>query len=364
MQKKITIFIPTYNRPNRLARFFSYINLCLISNKIPLKLISILIVDGSEFESIEIKDSIVKLFGKGLNIELIRMPGRSLTERYLIGAKIIETEYVLTCGDDDLPDFIGINQWLQLEDNADKKMIFAGRYTNVYGLSLLNLITKNAERPYAGFKIENSSPLLRVSQYALANAFGVTSLAYSIQPIEIFINFWKDVNHEKLNFYYGGIELMHQTYLTAQLSINLADVNLIYRDFSYIGYTKVNQREAPTDDIYPYYGSAAVEKCVEYINFYCKTTPEDSAEIVKDILCMNKQIEKSKTLVQSNLENIISNKINCGLGYPQKEIEAAWRSTYFSCYPKIDALKKILILSIPSNMIIPLKTLKNSFTKI
>jgi hypothetical protein len=156
---------------------------------------------------------------------------------------------------------------------------------------------------------------------------------------------------------------MLQTYLSARLFINLADVNIIYRDFSYIGYTKTNEREAPVEDRYPYYGIAAVEKCMDYINFYCKVSRKDSEEIVKEIIYMNKKIEDSKIIVQSNLEKV-KNRINKNVsGYPQKEIETAWRNTYFSCYPKIQAIKKILILSMPHAIIIYLRNLQNIYFK-
>ena len=361
MKKKITILTPTFNRPNKLARYILYLSLCMKSGKIPLDSVKILILDGSEVNSIKNNFSITKLYEDGLNINLIRKPGYSLTDRILFGAKIIDTEYVLVCGDDDLPDFIGIHQWLQIEDDLNRKTVFAGRFTNIYGFSIFSLISNNAERPYSGFKIQNSNPLLRVSQYALANAFGVTTLAYCIQPTEIFLNFWEDVTNKKINFHHAGLELMIQTYLTSQLSINLSNINIIYRDFSYIGYKTLNEREAPTDDLYPYYGIVAVEKCIDHISYYCKVSYNNAKEIVNEIICINKNIEKSKKNVQSRLENINNKKNEIASEYPQREVIMAWRRTYFSCYPKLLAIKKILILSIPNAIINYIRNLNKIF---
>jgi hypothetical protein len=355
MKNELTILIPTFNRPERLNRLLLYLNLCLLSKKIPIHSIRFLIIDGTGAPNKIVSEGVIKLENSGLNIELMNQPGVGLAERYAIAANEIKTNYVLVCGDDDLPDFDGITYWLNNRSTTSESQVFAGRFTNIYGISILRLVVKHGERPFSGLKIKNPDPLVRIAQYSLANSFGVTSLSYSIQPSELFRDFWS-ARYDK-TYFFGGIELMHQIFLAGRAKIELSEHNLIFRDFSYIGYEIDSGREASAENVYPYYGESAIKKCCDFIVSFCGLTDSEAKKFVEEIIESNKALENSRQVVQSALEAMSSCKSARRLCATPPEVRLAWRRSYFSCYPKIAGLRRIIILSLPSKIIDYLKRL-------
>jgi glycosyltransferase domain-containing protein len=103
---KLTVIIPTYNRPEHLKKSIEYWGQSV--NKI-------IIVDGS---------SIPYLGDLTNNLVYQHFPGLNIFERLTEVIKIIETPYVVLCADDDFHGFNALNKCVSyLDDNVDYQSV-------------------------------------------------------------------------------------------------------------------------------------------------------------------------------------------------------------------------------------------------
>lgn len=346
MSKNITIIVPTFNRPRRLSRFLRHVLKSLITSGVPCSHLKIIIVDGSDSEC-ENNNRLVDLIaGHGVEIFFLRKPGMGFLSRMALAAGRVKTQSVMVCGDDDLVDFSGLESWFMESGEDAEDLIYCGRFTNVIGLSIFGVILDSIERPYYGFDITSKNPLQRVIQYGTANAFGVTSLAYSIQPAWLFKGFWDGVDGD--GYYYGGIEFMHQIYSMSRVGCRFVGKNIIFRDHSYIGYFREGIREAPASDRYPYHGESAVKKSIEYLMDFCGLGVDDAREAVESIISAHLSVLESRSELERNASIRGLRIVPETTVISSKNMKKVWRESYFSCYPLWPALKKMLALSLPN----------------
>ena len=91
----LTIIIPTINRPSMLRRTLAYYVRSDISSKI-------ILADSSNEESKNLNNDIMRDFSNKLEIEYFHVhQDTSVMKKISIATDMVDTEYVLTIGDDD-----------------------------------------------------------------------------------------------------------------------------------------------------------------------------------------------------------------------------------------------------------------------
>jgi hypothetical protein len=345
LDKHLTILIPTFNRAPKLRRFLIYLLEIESHYKTILNNVVFVIADGSDSVDKKNIQLVEQLKSLGLFVECHHLPGEGLKERYIIMSNMIKTSHVLVCGDDDLVDFEGVKHWLENKNSYSEEYIYAGRFSNIKGLSIFGLEIDCLERPYYGFEISSENAETRVLMYGVSNAFGITSLSYAIQPTSTFQEFWNITKDRQL--YYGGIEFLHQTFLSVRSKIIFSKKTLIYRDFTYIGYQPEDLREAPATDKYPYIGEESVNLAIQIISKYSFLDASRAEDIVKNILSVQTSVSQSKERLQyiykSKGHKICS---ECDL-ITLDAVRSVWFQTYLRAYPAKGAIKKFINLSLP-----------------
>jgi hypothetical protein len=348
LEKPLTILIPTYNRAPKLRRFLSYLLKIEAHQKIVLSNVEFIIADGSDKTDYKNNQLIDQIGELGIHIEYFHLPRVGLKERFIIVSREIKTNHVLVCGDDDLVDFEGVRDWLDNKNKFPVDYVYAGRFSNILGLSIFGLKVSCLERPYYGFKITAEDVEVRLLMYGVANAFGVTSLSYAIQPTLLFSEFWSMTKGRQL--YYGGLEFLHQIFLTARSKIIFSGKTLIYRDFTYIDYKSDKLREAPATDKYQYFGEEAVNQAVQIISKYSSVDSSRALNIIENIIDIQASVLPSRLRLQNMYTNQ-GNKI-CSRSdlITMAAIKSVWFRAYLETYPRKPAIKRFIILSLPACM--------------
>lgn len=349
LDKPLTILIPTFNRAAKLRRFLSYLINIEPDKKAVISNVDFLIADGSAEQDYKNDKLIEQLKKKGVGIKYCHLPRVGLQDRFIIISKKIKTNYVLCCGDEDLVDFGAVANWLKIRNKLPGDSVYAGRLVNILGLSIFGLKTSCLERPYYGFKVAAEDVKVRLLMNGLANAFGISSLSYAIQPTVLFSQFWSMTEGRVL--YHGGIEFAHQTFLAAKSKIYFSEETLIYRDFAYIDYKYDELREAPTTDKYPYLGEEAVNLAVRIVSQNCPADSASASEIIESIIDVQTSVLPSRLRFQNMFENYGSKICSEGDMVTVTAIKSVWLRTYFSSYPGRFAIKKLVILSLPAGIL-------------
>ena len=348
MEKSLTIVIPTYNRAQKLRRFLSYLLKIETHQSKVISLLEFIIADGSDEKDYKNSQIIAQLIKLGNNITYFHFPGVGLQNRFVIISEEIKTTHVLVCGDDDLVDFGGVRGWLENNEQLPDDYVYAGRFSNIMGISVFGLEVSGLERPYYGFNIGAEDVKTRVLTYGLANAFGITSLSYAIQPTFLFCEFW-DLTKDR-TFYYGGLELLHQTYLTARSKIFLSEKTLIFRDFTYIGYNYEKLREAPTTDRYPYFGEEAIQLAAQIVSTYSSIDASAALDVIENIIDIQTSILPSRLQLQAAYANQGKTLCSRSDSITVAAVRSVWFRAYLGAYPRNLAMKRFVILSLPDRM--------------
>lgn len=357
--KLLTILVPTFNRAQKLRRFLSYLLKVEVHKKNVLNNIEFLIADGSEATDYKNNQIIGQLRQLGMHIEYCHFPRVDLIERFVLISKEIETNHVLVCGDDDLVDFEGVRDWLDNKDKFPVDYTYAGRFSNILGLSVFGLVVSCMERPFYGLKLTSEDPEIRLLMYGTANSFGITSLSYAIQPTSLFRDFWSIVEGQQL--YLGGVEFLHQIFLSIRSKIIFSEKTLIFRDFSYIGYKSEKMREAPATDKYPYYGDKVVNLAVQIISDYSSADASRALEIIENVIDIQTSVLPSRLRLQGMYANQGSKICSCSDSISTAAIKSVWFRTYLEVYPRKLAIKKFIIFSLPASMTTFYKKIKSFF---
>ena len=91
------------------------------------------------------------------------------------------------------------------------------------------------ERPYSGFTILFDDVLARITSHRAVNAVGTSTLFYSVQRKDFYLEFAKLLYANEEGLYYGGQEFLHQIYCCIGGKVSFPDVPTIYRDLT-LGY--------------------------------------------------------------------------------------------------------------------------------
>jgi glycosyltransferase domain-containing protein len=359
--KKLSILVPTYNRPEKLRRFLSYINSCTSAQIIP-SFIEILIGDGSTPEmQADTHQETKKFLYNNDSVTHYGLPNETFESRMIFLLKRSSAPYILVIGDDDLPIFDAIESLIVEFEKDILISAVAGRFLNVTEFTATKLMLSVAERPYSGFSL-TSTPLSRVISYASLNGLGITSLSYAMQRREHALKFFQLIKDK--DFYFGGIEFFHQLFTCVTGHVIFVNHPLVLRDFTYIGYQRYKKREAPVTDAVPYAGLAAIEFAALFLAEEVDINASDAFAIVLSLFKLPEQLSTSKFIVQENLKYLQVPSLN---HLTLKIATAAWLETYKQCYPEYsprkEKIKHRIHQILPSRLKTLLKVLWNLHKK-
>ena len=298
---RLSILIPTCNRHNKLLRLLHHLMLQFQDNtnlfeKFDLEII---IADGSDKNQFYLYDderfsnkiSYLQNFSK---VKILLLNGVSLNNRLRDLFKSSSGDYVILLGDDDLIILENLYFLLTKFANNSIDQTITGRLINIKGLSLFGLRYDTSERPYYGVTLENKDPVVRLSQYFTLNALGTNCIAYSIQSRNIFSKYVDNITDK---MFHGGLEMLHQVVSILNGPIVLSDVPIIFRDFTYLDYKIDNMREAPDSDIYPYFGTNAINSAVRLISNATGKDINHSLDLINNLINSMKLLQSSRRQV-------------------------------------------------------------------
>lgn len=299
---KLSLLVPTFNRPKKIARLFRYLKYCFETNLMQ-NVSEVIVADGSTRSmAINTKSLIMSELPLGLSekTNYITLDGSPLLNRLGILALEASENAILYSGDDDFPDFFHLDTHLGLMNNDKDLHTIAGCYSNiVFDKESKKLVLSSAERPYHSLLINHPSPVVRILQYFTLDSVGTASLSYGILRRERFVEFYRSLSQKE--YYYGGVEHMQKYHALSEGFAFLSPFSAIIRDFLYHNYVIEAMREAPNDDPYPYHGISAVTKCAEILAAAANLSTVESFDVVNYQLKSSAAIVKSRTEVQMRL---------------------------------------------------------------
>ena len=327
--KRVSILVPTYNRPAKLYRFLDYFNRLALDGKIP-QFVEVIVADGSDAELQTQTHNLTKSYVLSPNyaLRLLSVPGLQFVDRMKLLAESAEGDYVLYVGDDDLPIFDGIEKSIQKLDNEPELAAIAGRFINITGFGLNKLCLSMAERPYSGFRLDSPDKLVRLGALVALNSVGLSSLTYSLQRKNNAIDHYEIVSKHQL--FHGGLEFVHQVHTTIKGDIYFTNTPFIYRDFTFIGYGLHEVREAPDADDFPYLGRDAVRLAASFISDGSELSADDAFDVIASLVETMWALQESRQVASVELES---------LPIPHVEkttvmaMTNAWYTTLKECYP-------------------------------
>jgi len=296
----LSLLLPTYHRPARLARSLSYLVLQIDKDLFHWLGLEIIIADGYVDPELDVlKNPDVKAcleeLEKHCKVKVLRHPGVSLSERQYKLAECASGHFVMLLGDDDLIILGNCRKLLEQFGDLKTASTISGRLINIAGLSLRGLRYDISERPYAGYSLDHPLPLVRIAQYFSLNAVGTNALAYSIQPRELFLRYAESAVEG--SFFFGGLEIIHQVISLISGPAFISELPLIFRDFTYLDYKVDPLREAPSTDSYPYYGSEAIRLITKLIFESTNLSEGESLAFVESILKQSKDLQAPRMQV-------------------------------------------------------------------
>lgn len=344
--KKLSVLIPTYNRPAKLARLLYYLNRLASEGKVP-DFAEVIIADGSQDElQAQSHDSTCNYFSKPLyHLRILSVPNVSLVNRMKLLAETAEGDYVLCVGDDDLPIFDSMETSMEKLDKQPSLSAVAGRFINIKGFGINRLCLSVAERPYSGFSLTSPNALTRLGALIALNSVGVSSLSYAMQRRATAIDHYNVVSREKI--FYGGLEFVHQIHTTMAGGIHFDSAPSIYRDFSYIGYSQDSEREAPDSDDFPYIGRDAVRIAASFITDGAGIPSEEAFGLVAELFKSAQQIQESRQAATVELETLPLPVVEPAT---LMSVTAAWYATLEKCYPGEHVKMRRLLGSLPPSI--------------
>ena len=125
--KKLSILVPTYNRPAKLSRFLFYLNKLALEKRIP-DFVEVVIADGS-YTALQAQthDLTNNFFLNPLySLRLLSVPEVSFVDRLKLLSESARGDYVLYIGDDDLPIFDSMNASIEKLDKQQSLSAVAG----------------------------------------------------------------------------------------------------------------------------------------------------------------------------------------------------------------------------------------------
>ena len=298
-----SLLIPTFHRPARLARCLHHLSLQFEAALFDSLKLEIIIADGFDNPELNIlKNENVNIYLEQLanycKISVLSLPNISLSQRiYQLSLKATN-DNVMLLGDDDLIILKNCESLLEDHDDIPHPRTISGRLLNITGLKLNNVDFNVQERPYVGYTLDHPSGIVRISQYFALNAVGTNALAYSIQSKEILCQY--SLEATKKDFFYGGLEMLHQTISLLKGPVFISEKPLLFRDFTYLDYNIDPQREAPDSDQYPYHGLDAVLALTGLIADEKEMNQEQARLLVDSILLTTRDLQKSRTSVRDS----------------------------------------------------------------
>jgi len=327
--RKLSVLVPTYNRPAKLSRFLYYLNGLALERKIP-DFVEVIVADGSHAELQAQAHSLTSnYFLKPLYyLRVLSVPEVSFVDRMKLLAESAEGDYVLYIGDDDLPIFDSMEASIEKLDKQPSLSAVAGRFINITGFGINKLCLSMAERPYSGFGLTSPNALTRLGTLIALNSVGVSSLTYALQRRGTVIDHYDIVSREQI--FHGGLEFVHQVYTTMAGGIYFENVPFIYRDFTFIGYIPHSDREAPDSDDFPYIGRNAVTLAASIISDRSGLSNEEAFELIAGLIENVLQIQESRQAASVELETLAIPFVEPAT---LKAATAAWYTTLEKCYP-------------------------------
>lgn len=344
--QKLSILVPTYNRPARLSRLLYYLNSLAFKGGVP-DFVEVIIADGSNAElQAQFHDDTMNYFMKPLyDLRILSVPNVSFVDRMKLLAEAAKGDYLLYVGDDDLPIFDGMEASMDKLDKQRSLSAVAGRFINITGFGISKLCFSVAERPYSGFGLTNPNTLTRLGTLIALNSVGISSLTYAMQRRETVIGHYDMVSREQIS--HGGLEFVHQIHTIMMGGIYFENTPFIYRDYTFIGYRQHSEREAPESDDFPYIGRNAVTFAASMIADRSRLSNEEAFQLVAELFKNAQQIQESRQAASVKLETlpipfVKSETLNAAT--------ASWYASLGKCYPGAYVNLRRLFGSLPHSL--------------
>ena len=148
----------------------------------------------------------------------------------------------------------------------------------------------------------------------------------------------------KQQLFHGGLEFVHQVHTAVKGGIHFTDIPFIYRDFTFIGYTAHDAREASDIDDFPYLGREAVRLAASFVSDGSNLSSDDAFDVIAELVGTMWALQKSRQVAAEHLE--------C-LPVPHVEeltflaMRDAWFTTLKDCYPNDNVNLRRFLGSLP-----------------
>jgi len=169
LKEKVTVVIPTNNRPTYLKRALDY------WSKLSM---NILVADSS---TVKYTQTILK------DIKYFHYPHWSFNEKMVDILNKIDTEYAVLCADDDFITRVGLQKSVEFLDNNNDYVIAHGKYI-LFNQSKKNYSTLIWRSIYSANSIENNLPSERLFEHL---AYYSIPTSYAVHRTSIFKSIWK-----------------------------------------------------------------------------------------------------------------------------------------------------------------------------
>jgi len=307
----LSLLIPTYHRPAKLARLLHHLTLQLDLDLSKALNFELIIADGYTDKNLSIlanKDvnKFLKILKNFCKVEVLTSSGLSISRRIHQLTESSNNPYLMLLGDDDLVILKNCLILIEKKLKRESDITIAGRLVNITGLGIKGVRFNVIERPYVGFDLNHISPIVRIAQYFTLNAIGTTALFYSIQSKNVLQNYNKIAI--KRDYYGGGLEFIHQINSLIRGPVIISEIPLIFRDFTYLDYKEDSMRVAPDTDEYPYYGLEAINAISKIISEVSDLDVNSAKSFIDSIINLTKDLEKSRNEIEKN--QIFPLKIN------------------------------------------------------
>ncbi len=278
LSPKLSILIPTWKRYPGLLRHLLYFQYLVNSNGsfrandfFLSHEVEVIIADGtpSGFDNIGYEQcrQALDLLSKSISIAYHYLPDLDYITRINFLANSASSPYVIVCGDDDfvIPD--NLFDAVDFLDSHHDFVAVAGRQFDILGFnSSRSLRITQQARMLFDFDVVLPSLYARFAQYQAFNSMGISAVFYSVQRSFNLRDFTQKILSSGHNFYYGGLEFLHQLVTCSNGFISFPAWPMMLRDMTYLSYLVEKERVAPVTDPYPYQGLAAICFAENFLN--------------------------------------------------------------------------------------------------
>lgn len=188
---KVTIIIPTYNRPNYLRRILDYYR----EEKNDFEIIS---ADSSSDENKKLNKKIISLFSNLKILYLDNYPDKiNPWYKFADATNYAKSKYCLFCADDDFITLNGINKAVDFLENNPDFVVAHGRYMGFYLKTKKNGEKQFCWRPiYHQESIISPNPAVRLKSH-LSNYLSPT--IYAVYRIDFLKMIYKELLSSKVD---------------------------------------------------------------------------------------------------------------------------------------------------------------------